>query len=302
MKYLDFVNKAGFVLKSGFYIKESNNYNLMLMEFQQGYVRVMGVIVCLEREVTKDEIKMLQKNADSKKIRYADNKSKSILMYSLDDLYGPTKEEKVEKAINNLFLFTNELMNMNIKNQSKCIFCGNDKEDEELIFDNYNGLYLPQHDSCRQQAKCQAVSKMNNENANTQMYPISILLAFGGAFLAALVINLLTSFVFNGTMYAITYALVPITAFFAYKLGKAPRNKNMIISVIVASVVATLLIDMIFLYHVALGYNMRFIDFLNENKTAVLGNEGMTLLFLAIGVWISWNIITKTNDSDVKKF
>ena len=46
----------------------------------------------------------------------------------------------------------------------------------------------------------------------------------------------------------------------------------------------------------------KFVDFLSENKAAVLGNEGMTLLFLAIGVWISWNIITKTNDTDVKKF
>ncbi len=301
MKLIDFAKRAQFEEKQGFLIKESNGYNLLLNELQVGYVSYIVVLVCLDKAITKEQVKEINQKVGTKRISFS-GKSNSVLMFQFDDLFGPVKEEKVNKAIDNLSTFTQVLAAMNLNNQSKCIFCGQDKEDEDVIFGNYNGLYLPQHESCRQQAKTKAVAKMNQENSNTKMYPISILLAFGGAFIAALIINILTYFVFDGTMYAIAYALVPIAAFFAYKLGKAPRNKKMIVSIIAASAVATLLIDIIFLYIVSLGYNMSFIDFLIENKTAVLGNEGMTLLFLAIGVWISWNIITKTNDSDVRKF
>lgn len=302
MKCVDFANRAGFVVKDGFYIKESNGFNLMLMEIQQGYVKPMIVLVCLDREISKDELKLIQDNVGYKKIRFADNKSRSILLFSLDELYGPVKDEKIERMINYLSSFTYSLNELNIKNQYKCIFCGLEKEDEEVVYGNYNGLYLPQHLSCRENAKNRAFQKMNQENANTQLYPVSILLGLVGAVLAALLINILVYMVLDGTVYSLMYAAVPLASFYAYKLGKAPRNKNMIISVVITSVIATLFIDFVFYGLMAVGNNVSFAQFFNEFKGAILGQEAMTLLFLGLGTWVSWNIISKTNDSDVKKF
>ena len=119
MKVVDFATKAGFEIKEGFYIKEINGYNLMLMEFQQGYVRIMGTLICLERDVTKEELKIIKEQSGSKKIRYADNKSKSILLFSLDELYGPVKEEKLNNTIQKLYAFTSALLNLNIKKPIK---------------------------------------------------------------------------------------------------------------------------------------------------------------------------------------
>lgn len=302
MKLEEFALKAQYELKQGSYIKNSNDYNLMLYEIQQGYVRILTTIVCLSREVTKEELKEIQNRVGTKKIRYGVDGNKSVLLYLLDDLYGPVKEEKVNKVIENIYMFTSALRDLGITPQSKCIFCGLDKEDEEVVYENYNGLYLPQHLSCREKAKNIAVSKMNKDNANTKMYPLSIALASLGALLAALIINLLVIFVFDGTMYAIMYALVPIAAFFAYKLGKAPRNKKMVLYIILASIIGTLIIDFAFYSLAAAGLNISFSEFISANSGAILKQEATTILFLGIGVWISWGIITKTNDRDLKKF
>lgn len=301
MKLMDFANRAQFEERQGFLIKESNGYNLILRELQMGYVSYIVVLVCLDKTVTKEELKEINQKVGTKRISFAD-KTNSVLMFQFDDLFGIVKEEKINKAINSLFTFTSTLLEMNFNNQSKCIFCGQDKEDEEVVFGNYNGLYLPQHLSCRQNAKNKAVSQMNKENANTQMYPISILLGFVGALLASLLINILVYFVFDGTMYSLMYAAVPLASFFAYKLGKAPKNKKMVLSVVITSVVATLLVDFIFYGLMAVGLDMTFGAFISEFATDILYTEFMTLLFLALGTWVSWNIISKTNDKDVNKF
>ncbi len=302
MKLVDFAVKAQFELKQGCYIKTTNEYNLMLIEMQQGYVRVLGVLVCLQKEVTKEELKEIQTKVGTKKIRFADNNSKSILLYCLDDLYGPVKEEKVQKTIDNLYTLTTVLSEINIFPQSKCIFCGLEKEDEDVVYDLYNGLYLPQHLSCRETAKNVAINKMHQDNSKTQLYPLSIILAFLGGLLAALIINLLVYFVFDGTVYAIMYALVPIAAFFAYKLGQAPRNKKMVLFIILASFISTLIIDFSFYSLMAAGLNLSFGQFLTEYSGDIIKQEAISMLFLGVGVWVSWSIITKTNDRELKKF
>ena len=60
MKLEEFALKAQYELKQGSYIKNSNDYNLMLYEIQQGYIRVLSTIVCLSREVTKEELHIVK--------------------------------------------------------------------------------------------------------------------------------------------------------------------------------------------------------------------------------------------------
>lgn len=128
MRISDFSVKAGFELKDGNLIKESNGYKLMLTEFQQGYVRIMGMLVCLESSVSKEQLNEIKEKVGTKKIRFLDPKKQSILLYSLDELYGIVKEEKVNNVIEKIDLFTKVMSEMGILSQSKCIFCGLEKE------------------------------------------------------------------------------------------------------------------------------------------------------------------------------
>lgn len=146
------------------------------------------------------------------------------------------------------------------------------------------------------------MAKINKDNANTQMYPLSIFLGAIGAILAALLINILVYFVFNGTVYAIMYAAVSIASYFGYKLGKAPRNKKMIATIIITSVLATLLMDFSFYGLMAASLEQSLSQFLSENMSGILGNEGISLLFLAIGIYVAWNVISKTSDKEADKF
>lgn len=303
MKFLDFAQKGGFNNLDGIFVKESNGFHIMLKEFPQGYIKVLGAVVFLKNNVTKEQLKQLREKVGTRKINYAYPKTSNVLVYLLDDLYGIVKEEKLQKVLNNLSLFTNALNEFGFSELDKCIFCESEKEEEQLSFGSYNGFYVPMHHSCKEEAKNKVQEAIKKDYAlNKDKYPISFLLACVAGFITVILINVISMLLLNGTVYAMSYALIPIASYFAYRLGKAPRDKKMVILIIIASVLSTLIVDCVFYVLDAIAQDLTLGQYIKDYFGDLSKNTFFSLLFIAIGIWISWGLINKTSDKDLKKF
>lgn len=302
MKLKDFAEVAGFQIIENKYIKDSNNFKITLVERQQGYVNIILALVCTSAPVSKEQLNSLKEAVGSKKIGYLDYKLKNVLAFNLDNLFGKVKNEKVANAIDLLDKWTELMPSLGILPQTKCIYCGLDKEDEEVVYTNYNGFYLPQHLSCREQAKQKVKEMIEEDNKNLTNLPISILLSTIGSFLAALLINLVSMFLLDGTVYALMYIIIPFAAYFGYKLGKSPKSKVMLYTVIGTSYVGTFIVDLCFYALMASAENMSFGQFLTQYQSDILQSTFVSFAFLAIGIILAWKAINKTTDQQERKF
>jgi hypothetical protein len=104
-------------------------------------------------------------------------------------------------------------------------------------------------------------------------------------------------------IYALLFSLIPLCAFWGYKLGHAPRKTYMIFIVIGISVLMVGGLELL-MYSIIAAAN-GFLSLaeclsLPQNMSLFLKDIAMAYLFLGIGIWISWAYISKTTDKELK--
>lgn len=168
-----------------------------------------------------------------------------------------------------------------------------------------NAAYVPVHQSCVQN-EAQTVTLQAQRNQEKGNYFTGFLGALLGGLLGTIP-NVIAA-VWLERIVAILYALIPLGAYYGYKLLKGKMNRAALISAIVSSVINLFMVEYITQYvWICLDfeelfdlplYTQFFFMVLQEGK--LTGNLLQGALFLALGLWFSWSQISHTGRQDVQ--
>ena len=212
----------------------------------------------------------------------------------------PMSKEKQVIYFNNLMTtLTNALEKEDIKNNEQCGLCGTHKEDEDLEYYVYKGLYINLHKSCIDAAYEEQRREIEKENKNIKRLPISIFLALIGAVIG-IIPSIISIFGF-GWLFGLLFAICPIASFFGYKLGKAPLRWYATLIAAVCSLAVTAAVIIGFGCVLAVAANATLGDVFADPELGLGSLLGQALLFDVIGIGCAWGYISKTTGNKVKK-
>ncbi|MBR0464318.1 MAG: hypothetical protein IJJ23_08055 [Clostridia bacterium] len=169
------------------------------------------------------------------------------------------------------------------------------------------GMFRLAHGSCIQS---QADQTMKDSEANLSRG--SYLLGLIGAFLGMVVGTLpsLLTIISMEMVYSLAMALIPICSYYGYKLFRGKMNSAALVISIVMTVVGVLLIQwelvgyyVVKEYDMNLGLAVRFVldtMRLPEAWGSILADSWKDFGMAALGVWASWNIISRTGKKDAQ--
>ena len=167
------------------------------------------------------------------------------------------------------------------------------------------GPYVPAHRSCveaRNYSQAQQ-AKANLENGN---YFTGILGALLGAILGAIPATL--ALVFANYLVGILFALIPMGAYYGYKLLRGKMNLVATVAVIFMSLLTSFVIEQVwFLGQIAKEFNVVVSIFDSVSLylslytvPEMLEIMGTQLMFVALGIFISWRFITNTGKAQIQ--
>lgn len=161
-----------------------------------------------------------------------------------------------------------------------------------------NGAYVPVHGACVQNHAAQRLAKVQ-QNELRGSVALGILGAVLGAVVGSLPMVLVVYFL--DAVYGLLCALIPLGAYYGYKLLGGKMNKAVLPVVILASIlvvpIAYYLTQALWLW-ADVGYflhPLEFIAVLVEYPTEFLLDMGLYLFFTLIGIAIASGVISRSN-------
>lgn len=183
-----------------------------------------------------------------------------------------------------------------------CPFCGQAGCDALAL---HGSGYVPVHQACVAN-QSQTVAAKAEENAVMGNYFTGFLGALLGG-LVGVIPNVLAA-VFLERIIALLYALIPLGAYYGYKLCKGKMNKGALVCAIISSVINLFMVELVSQYiWISMEYGLvNVLDYLVVFVLALLDGEltaGLLqgALFMALGLWISWGQISRTSGNDVQE-
>jgi len=204
-----------------------------------------------------------------------------------------------------------------------CIHCGQGSCDTYSFVD---GVPKPMHSACEQQMIDQIIYEIEDNRINGS-YGLASLAAFGGALVGA--VPSFISIYFFEYLIGLLFALIPLAAAFAYQRARGVASKFMPFIVSVWSIIASVLLVFVSLYFwehqmwtasgdllyfqqlygfsgmMPVGMYIEFtiddIIHMDDFRREVLADLGQVLLFCAIGIWVAWGYMTKTNKAKIRE-
>lgn len=160
--------------------------------------------------------------------------------------------------------------------------------------------YVPVHQACVQNQTQDTLAKAE-ENELGGNYFTGFIGAILGGIVGALPALLCLRFLNYYVGYL--YALIPIAAYQGYRILKGKMNMGAFASTIVSSLLSLVVMQFISIYMI--GFQLGMVlspayvisilpDFL------VSGDFIMSVIFLAVGLWVSWGQITRTTKHEVR--
>lgn len=180
-----------------------------------------------------------------------------------------------------------------------CPVCGEEYCDCAVYL---NGAYRLSHRSCIADLAAKADSDLKNSAKKG-----SVLLGILGAFIGMLVgtIPNILSILAAEMEYSILFALIPICAYFGYKLlgGKMKKPIPLVVSVIMSVLGVFMLIFEVTTIFAMKEYGIEANEFFHllgllmadpERWSSILTESFQEFLFTALGVWVAWRTISST--------
>ncbi len=163
------------------------------------------------------------------------------------------------------------------------------------------GGYVPVHASCVQNQAYGAIAQAEN-NRQTGNYALGILGALLGALVGSIPTVLLMLFLHM--ISAWLYALIPLGAYYGYKLCKGKMVKGVVIPVVVILSLLMVMVVELTVTYISVGreykwwmsvgeFLVRYFDAMSFGD--IMMDIGMPLLFTALGIFISWDQIRRSN-------
>ncbi len=196
--------------------------------------------------------------------------------------------------------------NLGITVPDKCSVCGRTGCDVAVP---RGAAYVPTHRSCLEKAVSGAQDKADS-NARNGSYLLGIIGALLGAVVGILPSAL--TIILMERIYVILFALIPICAYLGYKLFKGKMNYFALVVTILFSALGVYLLNFgVTLYYIADEFSIGLRDALTlfpymladpEVWLEVTKSEDfiMCAVFVALGIFLTWGMISRTAKADVK--
>jgi len=210
---------------------------------------------------------------------------------------APT-EQLLQTAITARYKIVQQLKEMSISAPQACPICGQGSCDCLAYYDGYRKA----HKNCVDADIASRRQKLERQGAKGQ----SVTGGFVGALLGALVglIPTVLLAVFANLISAWLFALIPVAAFFGYKLlGGKMDGKLPLVMVILASLLTLPVLELAQFYasvveywdeYLGLGETvMAYLYYMTPADTAI--NMLQPLLFMGLGLFISWRTISQNS-------
>lgn len=199
------------------------------------------------------------------------------------------KKINEEKLSNFLTQLTNNFKLHGFVQHETCPTC---KEEADIII--RRGFAIRMHTECLEEYNV-TINRANAE-LGTGSVAKSIVFSIFGAIIGAIP-SIILMFAAN-YMLTLIFALIPLGAYYGYKIGKAKVGKLSIAIFIVISLVLS--ISSLFLYTSVLlkqeGVTFSFAwEILPEFRSAFMQDAFKVVLFTMLGILITWGVITKDN-------
>lgn len=191
------------------------------------------------------------------------------------------------------------LREQNLLPLTKCVLCETEKE-EEIFSTVHTTKFVKMHASCKKDYIAQVKQTVETEKSKNELVMGSVLLAIAGAVVGMIPLAFLLFA--TASYYGILYALVPLASFYGYKMGKAPRTKGTIVLVVVLSLIMVVAFEYLQWNMIATAEQITFAQlFAGEGvMEQAIQDFLFSLVFMAVGIWISWKYISKTTDSKLE--
>jgi len=285
--------------KSGNLIGEHQGYLYTYTKYKVGYTNVDALCVVFDGVTSLPVLKAIRKA--TKTTVFADSYLKRgdtlfVVLPRKSKIKGMDDETYFKHFKDTLF---NALEEQKLLPITKCVLCEHEKE-EELISIVHTDKYVKMHESCKRDYIKQIKQSIETEKSKNELVMGSVLFAILGAIIG--MVPLAVLLFATASYYGILYALVPLASFYGYKLGKAPRTKGTIALVVVLSLIMVIAFEYLQWNMIASVEQITFAQLfaIEGVKEQAIEDFLFSLIFMAVGIWISWKHISKTTDSKLE--
>ncbi len=294
MKLDSLALKLGFEKKSGGFSRSFHGYevNLVGYKFPGAYVQLPMLMFVLDHALTTEDIKSLKKIVGLTRFvkESAGLKNNAFLVN------GRFKNQ--EKLEERLAKITEKLSELNLKSLTHCPYCGEEDTDSVRII---KGATIHVHNACVEKFVEQVTTHINTVSHSKEHLAKSIIFALIGGFIGLIPSIILLAFA--GIYSAWLFLLIPFAAFYGFKKGGAQKGAYVMPIVAIISVIMAPGFMFYAYYDFAMYNGITFSALLSDPDmmTAFTSDMVMSVLFIALALWVSWSKIYKQTLGQVKK-
>ena len=282
MKINEIAPLFGIENKDGMFLGKIKDFDVQLELVQIGYFKFVYLIVLLNRPINKNELAQLNKQSklSNRLERLVNADFISIVLSDLNrnNLSNEKKQSLVDKVHQTLLV----LESLGFASPTTCMICHEDNGNEIVPIFRAVGVHQSvlglAHSECINKMVESEVSKIQNNNQNTKMIPVSGFLAILGSFLVTLITFLVA--VYGGLWLGLLFALIPVAGYFGYKLGKAPLSTGASIFVLAESTIITTIMMYFVIELVAIGQEVSIFEAIGLISSDII----IALIFYVVGV------------------
>lgn len=211
---------------------------------------------------------------------------------------GPLR--RTEQSLSQLLdMFTRSLREAGVAPTDVCPICHATGCDAYADVGGYTSV----HRSC-----VEALAESTKSRAESSLQSGSYVTGFIGALLGGLVACIPTVVVyFLGWMVGYLYALIPLGAYYGYKLFRGRMNRGAFVCTCISSLIHLFSLEQIIFYvMVVQEWNIwpsifdtigLYWSFMSVGD--VLSDMAMSIVFMGLGLWISWGVIRRNAYTDL---
>ncbi len=169
----------------------------------------------------------------------------------------------------------------------------------------YDGRYEPAHQCCLHQLEAET---RHLASANQGSYILGVVGGLVGG-LAGMIPTVLSICLLE-RIWSLLYALIPLGVYYGYKLCGGKMNKAALATSIVISILDVYVLQLVLLaiglmteYQCTMMESLQLIwQVMGDGAfwASVTKESMVSFLFLALGIWIAWNQISRTHKSDLQ--